>query len=129
MKHHIASGQAKRHPERMLKRENEPTDIPGLGKPPKHIRGNILKAWNRIINTCAAGVLKQSDEISVELAARLLNKVSGRGRSAITISERQQLMTLLNKFGMNPSDRSQVSVITKTRDNEFASVTRPTEVK
>ena len=102
-----ARGAFKTHPERKKDRANEPTDLPALGDAPQSFTEDQKRAWSDIVTGCPAGVLKSSDAISVEIAARMLAQL----RMGMLDSKLYgQLNGLLAKFGMNPSDRSKVSV-------------------
>ena len=115
------NGSARRNPGRMRAqgRDTEPTDIPEIGDPPEWLTGDQSRAWKYIVRKCAAGVLKESDEIAVEIGARLLAKMwSGD----IPDQQLRQLDTLLGKLGMNPSDRSKVSAGKTNKKNKFEGV-------
>ena len=68
---HKMTGSAKKNPDRMKARENEPTDIPDLGEAPDYLSEFERDAWNDITSKCPDGVLRESDEQHVAIAARL----------------------------------------------------------
>jgi hypothetical protein len=97
-----------KHPERRRERENEPKGLPGLGECPPELGDLVVKAWEEIVKSAPSGVLTAADAISVKIAAILLaalncGELGDKGRA--------QLIALLGKFGMNPSDRSRVAVV------------------
>lgn len=112
-------GSFKVHPERAAARAEEPVDLPDISGPPASFTGEFLTAWNDIVSTCARGVLKESDRLSVEIASRLLAKFRVSGAEP---SEKSQLIALLGKFGMNPSERSKVSGGSKKKENKFSAL-------
>ncbi len=112
-------GAFRTHPERKAQRKNEPIDIPGIGEPLAYFTADQREAWGWILSRCPEGVLRRSDEIAVEMAARLLAAMRA---GTIDRPGLKQLDTLIGKFGMNPSERSKVSAAKNPRANKFASI-------
>jgi len=114
-----ARGAFRKHPERKRDRENEPTDLPELAAAPKDFNADQKRAWKDIVSNCPKGVLKASDALAVEIAARMLADMRV-GRLDVRLFG--QLNALLGKFGMTPADRSKVSVPKPVALNPFASI-------
>lgn len=116
-----ARGAFGKHPERRRERKNEPKNLPKLGAPPRYLSKDQKAAWRKIVKDAPAGILTQADEISVEIASRLYAEMRA---GTINRAGMKQLDSLLSKFGMNPSDRSKVSVPAKKKPstNPFAKV-------
>lgn len=120
-----ARGAFKNHPNRAKDRANEPVDLPPLGECPSSFNESERKAWGDIVKVDVAGVLTAQDYLSVEIAAQLLaqtretqivtNDVTGERYALPGLSDARhaQLIGLLGKFGMTPSERSKVSVSRK----------------
>lgn len=111
-----ARGSFKKHPER--RRPDEPQVTEELGEPPAMLKSNELQAWRDIVEHCAAGVLRKSDRIAVEIAASLLAQYR-RAPGKFPSAKLGRLEILLGKFGMNPSDRSKVSAPRQPENNPF----------
>jgi hypothetical protein len=112
-------GAFRKNPQRMKARENEPTGLPELPAAPESFTADQKKAWTDIVDNCPAGVLKASDTIAVEIAARLLAQLRAGTLDAKLYG---QLNGLLSKFGMNPADRSKVAVPPRASKNPFADI-------
>ena len=56
---HELTGSARKNPDRMRLRENEPTDIPEIGDPPDYLTEFEKEAWVHICGMCADGVLAE----------------------------------------------------------------------
>jgi len=112
-------GSFKKDPQRRKARANEPTGIPGLGDAPERLSEAERTAWAEISQTCAAGVLTQSDRLALELAACLLAELWDTKREFHN-ARRRLLHSMLASFGMTPSDRSRVSVAKPEAVNPFA---------
>jgi hypothetical protein len=105
-----------KNPSRLMERENPPIGIPPIGDAPKCLTPAQRECWNTIVDSCADGVLRRSDELVVEMAARLLaeSRAGTIDRSGLKLLE-----TLLSKCGMNPSDRNRVNVPAERKPNRF----------
>lgn len=112
-------GSFEKNPQRRAQRENEPVDIPDIGDPPAYLTVDQQDCWRTLVEKCAGGVLRQSDEVALEIAARLFAEMRA---GTIDRPGLKQLDTLLGKFGMNPSERSKVSAPKTKPKNKFANV-------
>jgi len=102
-----ARGSHLRHPERARARAKEPKYTGPLGAPPKEMRAGHRRLWSELADLVPAGVAEHSDRWTFEVLVCLMAKF----RSGMALGgEVSQLLSLLAKFGMTPSDRSRVSV-------------------
>ena len=102
-----ARGSFKRHPER--KRHGEPEVTEALGKCPKGFMEDQEGAWCDIVNTAPEGVLTSADSILVEVAALLLAEFR-ESPVDFPAAKLTRLEAILGKFGLNPSERSRMSI-------------------
>ena len=121
---HILKGTAKKHPDRMRARENEPENKNPIGSPSKYLTKIEKLLFKEIIKLSITGVLGEADRIAVELAANLLMK--SRGLYIVdgdvipaTAGEQGLLFKYLAQFGMLPADRSKLSVGPQKKKNKF----------
>jgi len=111
---HELSGSFDAHPERKKARELEPKPDGPLGPAPSFFDPNeytgkrLLAIWNEIIAEAPPGVLTISDRKHVELACRLMYRIRS---STAKSGDYSRLDALLGKMGMNPADRSKVSIL------------------
>jgi hypothetical protein len=75
-----------------------------------------VEAWNEIVGMLQDGVLKRSDRVAIELAARYL---AGVRAGTATATEGNTLMSIVSKLGATPADRSRVLVPTTPKGNTF----------
>ena len=121
---HILKGTAKKHPDRMRARENEPENTKSIGAPSKYLSKTEKLFFKEIVRLSITGVLGEADRISVELAANLLMKsrglwiVDGEVVQA-TAGEQGLLFKYLAQFGMLPGDRSKLSIDQGKKKNKF----------
>ena len=99
-----ARGAFRKHPER--KRTDAQTVGP-LGRPPSHVKGEVLKAWKEIAKSAPLEVLTASDKLALELAANLLAQFR-LNPIEFPAAKLVRLEALLGKFGMTPADRAKV---------------------
>ena len=104
------SGAYKKDPQR--ERHNEPQPVEEIGEPAETL-GDIERGiWSEIVDSCAPGVLTCQDRHSLELVCIGLAEVrSGDANPA----DRDRVFRQLGKFGMTPSERSNVCVIDKNK--------------
>lgn len=76
--------------------------LPPLGEPPEALSDDEIKAWNLISTNTLTGVLRRSDRLAVELAARLYVMVKNNPERA---GERKHLHSLLYQLGLNKQNR------------------------
>lgn len=111
---HELNGSFDKHPERKAERALEPKPDGPLGPPPDCFKSDdytgkrMLILWNEIISEAPPGVLTMSDRKHVEMTTRLLFKIRhGNPRPG----DFTALEKALGKMGMNPADRSKVSIV------------------
>ena len=104
-------GSFDRNPQRRPKAEPKPRGK--IGDPPEHFNAAEVDCWNEIIQYSPRGVLTSADRFHLEQAARFLAnlRAKAKGRKALTGGEIKSFVTLFGLMGLNPSDRSKVSVI------------------
>ena len=90
-------------------RANEPKSNGALGRPPKHFSDEHAAAWREIAANCCDGVLIKADRIAVEIACYLLVEFR-KAPTEFQAARMKQLISLLGKFGMTPSDRTKLSI-------------------
>ena len=112
----VLRGAEKNHPARFKERENEPENVNPIGEPPEWLNEVELKCWQKLAQESIPGVLGEADRTWLELACELYaKKLNGE----IIATERGQLITLLAKIGFNPSDRSNIQILTPKKKNPF----------
>lgn len=104
-----------RHPERQRK------DARGAGpfqsEPPEHLPQTALRAWRWIVDRLPAVAVYSTDEIAVEIAARLLAGWWETGDLATL----RELRPWLGKLGFTPQDRANLPSAGPTiRENPFS---------
>ena len=102
-----ARGSHLRHPERVRSRASEPKYSGPLGAPPKSLRPDFRELWFELAALVPEGVAEHSDRWTFEVLVCLMAKFRRRQAKSGEVS---QLLNLLAKFGMTPSDRSRVQV-------------------
>ena len=112
-----ARGAFKRHPER--KRDGEPVVKDPLGSPPDRLTELERQAWREVAMYAPPGVLTSADRIHVEELSILLAE-SWVSRADMQTSTRALLNKMLGQLGMNPSDRSKISIEKPKDANPFA---------
>jgi hypothetical protein len=114
------TGQMHHNKGRHADRLHEPVPTKPIGPPPKDMTPEEKACWRELIRITPEAVLFNTDRWWVELSACLM--AAHRNRR-ITTSDRAQLITLLSRMGLNPSDRSRVSAPVTTKDeNPFAEI-------
>lgn len=101
------SGAFRKNPKRESARKSEPRPNGPIGAPPASLSDPQVACWNEIIANSSPGVLTKADRVIVELGARTLAMVRGRGK--LTAFQLQQMRAILSSLGMTPADRSRVS--------------------
>lgn len=100
------NGAFRKNPKRETARRAEPRPNGPIGAPPVSLSEVQVACWNEIIENSPDGVLTKADRHIVELGARTLAMVRGRGK--LTAFQLQQMRAILASLGMTPSDRSRV---------------------
>jgi len=134
---HELNGSFDQHPERRKERALEPKPEGLLGPPPAsfseadYTGKRLLVIWNEIVSQCPPGVLTFADRMHVELACRLMHRIR---TSTAKSGDYSRLDALLGKMGMNPADRSKVSIMPTSlpshetsRSKTFADLAAETE--
>jgi len=98
-----AKGYYLKHKER--KPKGEPVVTQPLGGPPKHLLPEEKKIWKEMAKHLPPGVAKVTDRDTFEIMVCLFTKERAR---TIKISERGQMLSIMSRFGMAPSDRTKV---------------------
>ena len=97
----------------------EPVSAGTLRKtPPANLTPDQKHAWRRIAKIAPAGVLQNSDEIMIELAAVLLAEFQA-DPGMMPTARLLRLETQLGKLGLSPSDRARVGVEKPPAPNVF----------
>lgn len=107
------TGAFREHPERKADRAGEPTGLPGVGDPPKHLTPREADIWNELAGYCAKGVLTVMDRPLLEQVCQLMARSRDR-RKKMNGTERGMLVKCLSLMGMTPSDRSRLNIHPKT---------------
>ena len=87
-------------------RASEPLPTGPLAAPVENLSPLEAACWARIVKLCPPGVLRDCDEIIVELTARLWAKVKSGGATA---ADATQLRACTQQLGMTPASRSHVT--------------------
>ena len=119
---HVVQGTGRKC--RMEKRKNEPRPDGEVGNPPAFLTKKQQAAWRELVGNSAAGVLTISDRVTLEMAACLLAEYR-RKPDAMPATRMTLLERILAKLGMNPADRSRISVTSPEKgENPFAELDR-----
>lgn len=113
------SGAFAKNPKRRRARDGEPTPKADLTTRAEKLSKLEGACWDRIVKLAPNGVLKDCDEIIVELTARLWARLK-RGKA--TAADATQLRNCLQQLGMTPASRSTVKVPGEKDANEFKDV-------
>lgn len=113
------TGALERNPGRYYDRATEPKSLDELGEPPKRLTAQQKEAWDEIANNCPCGVLTKADRHSLEMTAVLLAEFWANG-AEMQGTHLSLLNTLFAKLGLNPSDRSRVTVPRPQKENPFS---------
>jgi len=93
-------------------------DAAGAGpfsvQPPEHLPQDCVRAWRYVSDRLPPGVLSSSDEIAVEVTAKLLTQLWA-GNLLVAAELRQWL----GKLGMTPVDRAKIPGAPPATDNPF----------
>jgi phage terminase small subunit len=107
-------GAFKKHPERRRR------DAQGTGEfktePPAHLPAGAVPAWNYLVTRLPKIALTSSDEIAVEIAARLLAQYW----LTSDIDTMKELRQWLGKLGMTPADRTKMPSAPPNDKNPFS---------
>ena len=109
----------KAHPER--RRDSEPSAPGHLGAVPDRLDDIERQAWMEVVTYAPIGVLTAADRHQVEELATLLAE-SWTERREFQVGKRALLNKMLGQLGMNPSDRSRLSVPKEKDVNAFSTL-------
>lgn len=98
------AGAFERNPDRGKARENEPKPLGKIGKAPPTIDEDATKVWDDM--AAEAFWLTSADRFLLEIAAKYMAYFSKGGNDTKTIG---QLITVLNKLGFGPAERSKIN--------------------
>lgn len=88
---------------------------PFTGEPPTHLPQDAVRAWRYLVERLPKAALSSSDDVAVEVTARLLTQFWA-GNIAVVTEMRQWL----GKLGMTPVDRAKIPGAPPQTDNPFA---------
>ncbi len=106
------NGSAAVNPGRINKNEPKPTTP--LGETPERFTALEREAWNDIVSTVVDGVAFDSDRIHIELTAMMLASIREAGGAPA--SAYAQISSMLAKLGMNPADRSKITIADESEE-------------
>lgn len=109
-------GADKVNPGRLKERENEPISVEPIGKAPDWLTVDERKAFRTFVKESIDGVLGEADRPLVAMASKLMVKMM---KNEYTHQEITLLNRCLAQMGMNPADRSRISVPQKPKKNRF----------
>lgn len=112
------------HPERAAARKDEPVPNSDIGDPPKGMNVGARKCWVYLVEIAPHGVLGDSDRAYLEVAAELLALKRRVGVERMESAKLNRLETMLGKLGLNPADRSRVSIDRRKPRNTFDGIGR-----
>lgn len=103
-------------PQRRSTRDNEPEGRGVLGDPPERFTLLEREAWTELDLLAPEGVLTGSDRVVVEMYCHLVARMRGdhdpehAQPRPLKAAEVTQLLNILGRFGMTPSDRARLKV-------------------
>lgn len=104
------NGSFKHDPQRRNKDEPQPTG--GIGPWIEHRPVDKAAIWDELVEISAPGVLTNMDRVWLEMTVELLHKFR---IGEATSPDIKDLITMLSRIGMNPSDRQRVGVVPGTK--------------
>ncbi|HUS94850.1 MAG TPA: hypothetical protein VMZ24_06730, partial [Patescibacteria group bacterium] len=114
-----ARGAFKKNPQRS--RDGEPEVRDPIGSAPDRLEDLERQAWDEVVRYAPMGVLTEADRHHVEELCILLAE-SWRLRAKMQTSTRALINKMLGQIGMNPSDRSRISIEKPRNENPFDSL-------
>lgn len=106
---HVVSGSAKKHPDRMRERENEPApsgaDLRDMDAP-DHLDKMHAELWNELRHQLHPRVSSEQDATAFEALVRLVMTMRLGNAAAADFA---RLQAYLGEFGMTPASRSKVA--------------------
>lgn len=98
------NGAFEKNPKRAKEREGEPVPLGKIGAAPKTLDETASKVWKDMARE--GHWLTSADRFLLEIAAKYMAYFSGGGNDTKTIG---QLITVLNKLGFGPAERSKIN--------------------
>lgn len=77
--------------------------------PPAYFDEYQVEVWREIVSLLPPQVLQATDQLAVELAARLIARFRRQDDEDVTMAQVAQIRTALAVLGMTPADRSRVA--------------------
>jgi len=99
--------------------QEQPEVTRGIGPPSNRLTAEQKEIWDEIVGQMYAGVLAEGDRLALELLCRLVLEMRNNFEE-MNASKITQLVGLLSRFGMTPSDRTKIIVPKKEESNPFA---------
>lgn len=109
-------GSFKKDPQR--RRDGEPVVKGPIGNAPDHFNEDELIVWKEVTETAPRGVLTEADRLTVEALCSLYAAFRA-DRFEFPIAKIARIQNMLGTLGMNPADRSKLSVPPEKPTNEF----------
>jgi phage terminase small subunit len=123
------NGAFEHDPQRRAAREGEPAGRGVLGDPPERFTPLQRDAWYELELLAPEGVLTGSDRVMVEMYCQLVARMRGEPDAEgyprpLKAAEFTQLLNILGRLGMTPSDRARLKVPEKSKKpaNRFAAM-------
>ena len=114
---HRLSGADKKNPQR-FRGEVPKSDLP-FGEYPTDRSTNPPECWAEIAALCIPGVLTGSDRIIMEIASDLLAEYRTDPK-AFTSAKLRLMVSTFGRFGMSPTDRQKLGIVTKKEEFVFS---------
>lgn len=106
-------GSFKHDPQRA--REDAPGAAPFGQEPPQHLPQECTRAWRYLVERLPKVALYSTDEVAVEMAARLLAQFWMSG----SLDVLKELRQWLAKLGFSPVDRTRLTAEAGAKKNKF----------
>lgn len=105
---HVVSGSAKKHPDRMRERKEEPASSGDLSDmaPPAGMDEALVAIWREVQALLHKRVAGEQDRLAFEALVRLVQVMRSGGAAA---ADYARLQAYLGEFGMTPASRSKVA--------------------
>ena len=110
-------GADKKNPQRY--RATPPKSKLPLGRAPADLIEGADACWYELSDMSVPGVLTGADRIALEVLANMLCEYRAAPKDFAT-TKLGQMIGILGRFGMTPSDRTKLGVEDKKQDNPFA---------
>lgn len=101
------SGAFAKNPSR--RRTGTVTDSRPVGDAPEHLTDEVKEMWRELVQEAPAGLLAQSDRVTLEVTANLLVEFREQGADMKTM-RLNLLVRLLGMIGCNPQTRASMDL-------------------